>query len=686
MNHRRQIVTGKRGADSSQLPDWLSEYVVIVQQMLADGRLDEISTRLHVYRQGGYTSVDAALFLLAFFSSGKNEGLKGFDEDVVPYRAQLAAVGGRRRFPTQPSMSRFLSAVDHRSLDEFGSWLLLRASGIDEVLGHPTMAVHDAHGSPWQVFDLDGTLTTFRARSLPRGPDLPEARRDVDDELARPGYHGRKRGEVQLCRSTLAHLGSSAWLGVWLSPGNEDARGVPARAASAVADAAHEAGVEPGQCVIRFDGLYGGWVVAEACRRAGVQYLLRWKSYDLLSDPAIIRRLKSADWYVVDSSLSGPTRYSTELGSYTRSNNDPDDAPLSTRLVVSRYVDTGSEGAGVVIDGYRYELYATSLEPGAFPAAETVALYYGRIAEENRFAQEDRELRLDHLFSSTLGGQQLALLIGLFLWNARTRRGLDLVKRELDKRPLPKPVVRKTTRQPDEEPVNPHMELVDTLAQLDWDLLLEWDEHWAWSSSGLRCPAGRTTPLKMVRIRGGCHGLVFRARREMCTNCSMRAYCTNSVKPSYRKELHIAVDREVGEEISLLHRQSLPSILFDHTECAPVDSVGLEPPSDVDPGPMEIAGPHLVPSALRRGFRKRCSRLMALVLAIVPPPDVKSPFFAANSGERQRRRLTWAEREKWNQLPPEARVEVSLLGVTKKEATQLLNVGRKRNHQRKQAA
>jgi len=684
MNHRRQIVTGKREPSSNQLPDWLSEYVVVVQQMLADGRLDELTARLKVSRQGGYTSLDAALFLLAFFSSGSNEGLKGFDEDASPYRAQLAAVGGRRRFPTQPSMSRFLSAVDHRTLDEFGTWLLLEASGIDEVLDHPTMAVRDAFGSPWQVFDLDGTLTTFRVRSLPRGPELPEPLREVNDDFARPGYHGRKRGEVQLCRSTLAHLGSGAWLGVWLSPGNEDATTVPARAASVVAKAARAADIEPGQCIVRFDGLYGGWVVAEACRRAGVQYLLRWKSYDLLSDTSVIRRLKGAQWHVVDSSLSGPTRYATELGIYERLEDDGDS--LSTRLVVSRYVDTGSEGTGVVIDGYRYELYATSLPPEAFPASETVTLYYGRTAEENRFAQEDRELRLDHLFSSTLGGQQLAVLIGLFLWNVRTRRGLDLARRKLDKHPLPDPELRTVTRQPEEEPVNPHLELVETLAQLDWDCLLEFDDLWTWSSSGLRCPANRTTPLKMVRVRGGCYGLVFQARRGMCADCSMRAYCTNSVKPSYRKELHIAVDREDGEQISLLHRRSLPSTLFDLSESAPVDSVGLEPPEDVEPGPLEIAGPRLVPSALRRDFRKRCSRLLALVLVAAPPPDVKLPFLVGNSGERQRRRLTWTEREMWNRLPPEARVEVSLLGVTKKEVGLLMNAGQKRKHQRKQAA
>ena len=60
------------------------------------------------------------------------------------------------------------------------------------------------------------------------------------------------------------------------------------------------------------------------------------------------------------------------------------------------------------------------------PEAEIVAGYYGRCAQENRFHQEDRELGLDRIFSYHLPGQQLATLVGLFVWNFYICRGMEL--------------------------------------------------------------------------------------------------------------------------------------------------------------------------------------------------------------------------------------------------------------------
>ena len=62
-------------------------------------------------------------------------------------------------------------------------------------------------------------------------------------------------------------------------------------------------------------------------------------------------------------------------------------------------------GAGVLIDGWQYELYVTDLDADAWPAPDLVTNYYGRIGEENRFGQEDRELGLDRIFSYHVPGQ-----------------------------------------------------------------------------------------------------------------------------------------------------------------------------------------------------------------------------------------------------------------------------------------
>ncbi len=695
MSHRHDVVIEKSVQEQRTVPDRLKEYALVVIQLFTNGLLDEISERLRIYRRGGYSAIDGILFLLGYFCSGCHEGLKGFDEDVAPYRSRMAALGGRKSLPTQASMSRLLEAVESKSLDEFGPWLLLDASGMSEVLGHPMMALHDTNGHPCHVFDLDGSDTLFRRRSLPQNPQMPEARRDIDGDLARPGYSGRKRGEVQLCRSTLAHLGSSAWLGVWLHPGNEDITEVPARAAELVAESARKSGIEPSQCILRGDGLYGNWGFVEVCHRAGIHYLVRWKSYELLNDPRVRQRLEEAQWHLVESSQSGPTRYATELGVST-SPKSGDGGSLSTRVVASRYLDTGREGAGVVIDGYRYELYGTSLLQEDFPAAQSVALYYGRVAVENRFSQEDREHQLDRLFSTNPGGQHLAILVGLFLWNMRIRRGLDLAKQELDKQSLPAPVTRKDTvesengldtlRQFEDTPVNPARQLIDELGLLDWDSLLERRKHWSWSTHGLLCPAGKTTPLKRVVPSRKGYALLFRARVGECMSCPRRAQCMKSSKPSHRKEMQVAVGPKEGEKLSWLKALSLPSTWREPETSQPVEVAGFQLPRDIKSGPYEISGPHIIPSTLRHHFRKQCRRLVVLVELSILPTKKTPECFAATNGERQRRRLTWQQRIAWNQLPSDAKVRITFLAPDRNEVKLLLDAGGKKKPRISKAA
>ena len=79
-----------------------------------------------------------------------------------------------------------------------------------------------------------------------------------------------------------------------------------------------------------------------------------------------------------------------------------------------------------VLDGWQYELYSTDLPAETWPEREIVAGYYGRTGQENRFHQEDQELGLDRIFSYHLPGQQLATLVGLFVWNHYVCRGMDL--------------------------------------------------------------------------------------------------------------------------------------------------------------------------------------------------------------------------------------------------------------------
>jgi hypothetical protein len=192
---------------------------------------------------------------------------------------------------------------------------------------------------------------------------------------------------------------------------------------------------------LRTDGGAGGSVPAlTQCREAGLPFVTRLARYEVLAWPEVVAALARATWCVVTDSGSGPRREAAELGTLRlaagqdsmREDGRPY-APLEMRVVVSRFpASARKRGAGVVQDGWHYELYATDLPAPEWPADEVVTCYYGRCGQENRFHQEDEELELGRIFNYTPAGQELANLVGLLVWNQGICRGLELSS------PLPK--------------------------------------------------------------------------------------------------------------------------------------------------------------------------------------------------------------------------------------------------------
>lgn len=434
MTKHRRIVKPRVVGD--RLPEWTSGGVVILEWLRLQGLWEEAKGLLKVQREGGYVGVDALLFLIYYFASGLRVGVKEFSNRTREQQGRLAAVVGRRRLPTQASMSRLLTAVEPETVRSFGNWLLRQAPGIATVLQHPSVLTRDALGEGWHVFDWDPTVTTLRHRALPELEGTPEARRR-STAIAAPGYPGRKRGDAQFSRATLQHAGSGLWLGIEMAPGNGALREAFQGAIKQVVATCEHAGLDRNRAVIRADGVAGNIPFLTACIEADVHYITRLAHYQLLQDADIVAHLNQADWYDVPSSGSGPTRQACDLGRVqlepapgtVRLDGKPFD-PIAVRVVASRFPSRteSGRGAGVVIEGWQYELYGTNLTPEAWPEAEIVAGYYGRTGQENRFHQEDRELGLDRIFSYHLPGQQLATLVGLFVWNFQICRGMELTR------------------------------------------------------------------------------------------------------------------------------------------------------------------------------------------------------------------------------------------------------------------
>jgi len=714
--------------------------VVIIEWMRQQGLWEEATDRLRIQREGGYAGIDAFVFLTHYFASGLDTGIKEFSELAREHHKQLAAVGERKRLPTQASMSRILAAVEAERVQEFGSWLLRDAPGVLDVLQHPSVLTRDAVGEGWHVFDWDPTVTTLRHRALPVFDGTPAARRR-SESLAEPGYPGRKRGDVQFSRATLQHAGSGLWLGIEMAPGNGALRDAFHSAIQQVIATCEDAEVQRDRAILRADGAAGNVPFITACVEAGVPYITRLAHYQLLEDQSVVQHLNEAAWFDVPSSGSGPKRQAADLGrvvlepaqSTLQADGSPYE-PIEARVVVSRFpCPENGRGAGVVVDGWQYELYGTDLSPESWPEVEVVAGYYGRIGQENRFFQEDRELGLDRIFSYHLPGQQLATLVGLFIWNFYICRGMDLARPSEDlpeqqvaqntpvaetpqlarshptEPAAPQDVVADCTRADNAEPstaatpapssdaersslasgsdtpVTTRHDVIQALDAADWERVLDKHDGWMWLAhkGGLQCPAKALLPLVRVeQVKGQSIRARFQADWGTCDSCEFRRSCTRSDDPHYRKDVRLPIPSPYAESIRAMwlsmasaqrasmsaskrrlrrpgspRRSSRPIWRIKPLSWQPPDLPSTRPQ-------LAVAPPTLLPAELRKISRGATRRIEAHVLVDLPSAQRKlSPVLAYSAAERQKRRLSWEERLRWNELPEATRVEIRLLGA-----------------------
>jgi hypothetical protein len=431
MQPKRKEVTWNK-ADHDRIPDVFSEGAALLLDLERRGILESLGQKARIRRQGGYSGFDIVLLLELYFAAGIPVGLRKFWERAHPVARKLAALAGRKRLPSPASVSRALGAVEPELLRPTSEWLLSEGAGIDAVLSHPSVQTYDGRGQGWHVFDFDPTVTTLRHRALAEADDLPVPRRRSKD-LAAPGYSGRKRGEMQFRRGTLQHAGSSAWLQVILGPGNGDGHAELAGALDVVVRTCDRLGHPRSRALLRMDGEFGWVPYLSECRAHGIAPLTRLTRPELFDQPEVMERLRQGSWELVPDSLSGPQRSALDLGLVTvlpgkdtrRADGTPYE-PVEVRVVVSRYPRQGKADHGRVLDGWQYEMFVVDVPSDALPAPEAVALYFGRAGQENRFAQEDREIGLDRIFSYHLPGQELAVVVGLWVWNLRLVRGFEL--------------------------------------------------------------------------------------------------------------------------------------------------------------------------------------------------------------------------------------------------------------------
>ena len=656
------------------LPDWAGQYIVMAEWLRCGGKTEQVDERLPVNRGSGYVGIDGLMFLLGYFTSGKRCGLKRFAGATIGWGPQLAALMDRLRWPTQSSISRLLACLEMEDVKRFASWLLADVSGKLPARSE-YVCQRDTFGQEWHTFHWDPTVITLRSRGLPHGEGLPDARRRSEG-IAAPGYSGRKRGEMQVTRSTVQHAGSGLWVTSGLEPGNGNLVEQLREALVGIEKFAGVNDIGLDRCICCADGVGGGRSQVREFQNSQVHMVTRLSDYQLLDKPVVWEKLKDARWQDVEDSGSGPKRYATELGSVSFN------GATAVRLVVSRFElkeGTAKRGAGVVHDGWQYEIFATDLDDSAFPASEVVTLYYARCGVENQFACENRELRTNRLHSYNPAGQLLATAVALFVWNMQLQLGgkiatkAPLVQIKTSPRQIGDMVLEPPSIEQDHNVAprdddrvewssasylsNPELS-AQALDALDWNQRLDGYSGWTWnlSQGGLTCPSGQCLGLRRVRLfKSGTISLRFRGTKRWCPACPKRSKCSSSTVRDFRKELSFNLSQKETAQVYQIQGTSPPSADIS------VASSRWEPPRVAKPGPYQMGAPPLLPTELRRLFTEPCQKVRAEVAIINPLQQPKlPPYLALTPARRQRRRKTWAERRAWNALPAETRVRLTV--------------------------
>lgn len=651
-----------KAQDAARIPDILAEGALSLLDLQRRGVLSSVGEQLKINRQGGFSGLDVWLVLWLYFATGTRSGLKKFWKVAKPHARQLAALAGRRELASPASVSRALVAVELKLLRPAAGALLTGIADMDKVLKHPAVQSYDTLGEGWHAFDLDPTVTALRHRALPASKELPEKKRRSQDTGA-PGHKGRKRGDIMFRRTTVQHAGSGLWVHAQLSEGNGDSRTEFARALDSVVVTCNRLGHPLNRALVRMDGEYGNVPWYTACRERSLPFVTRLNRSKLYEDTQILARLREATFHEVEDSQSGPQRAAADLGVLTLAagarTRRPDGGryePLNIRIVASVFQKTSAAKRGRTIDGWQVELFAVDLPADAWPATEAICTYYGRNGQENRFAQEDRELGLDRIVSYHLPGQELATLVGLSLWNLRVVRGF-----ELERPPATRPVQRLRQSRVDERiprewPRDPVQ--VRLLEALNWPKLLAGKRGWTFdvTSGELRCVDSRPMVLTTVRktpSSSGLVGLIFRRPKGGCEACTARPGCLRAERPQASKHAEFAAPPDVAEQ--LRSRLALTRGKTDEPGIA-LQSFAAAP------GPRAVHEALFLPAVARALYRElfRGSTLRAEV--DVPRQNPRPRLLAVDVASRQRRRKTWEERVGRYALPEDARVSMEVAG------------------------
>jgi hypothetical protein len=570
--------------------------------------------------------------------------LFAFYERLAPFAEPFMTLFGRNRLPHRSTLSRFLAALDQKTLEALR--LLFQKDLLARNPFPSPGGLFDRRGVQWLVIDVDGTRQAARQRALPQTDALPAPHRRFDQVCA-PGYHGRKRGEVVRTRTVVLQTHTHQFLGTFGGPGNGDYRGDLRRATGVIASYAATLGVPPASILVRLDGLYGDAAPLLDVFSAGLAVVARSRAYHLLDLDVVKLRLVHAPDQVSTHAESGMTRALYDCVSVPLTPAGPE-----VRLVVSTHAGTSSDPAvGIERDGIVYELFVSTLPSPAFTAADVLDLYLHRGSFETVLADEDKEQQMDRWYSHTPCGQEFAQILAQWMWNVRLALGQQLAPAEL----------RTTECAPARETEAPSTNESEH-AEAPPPAVTYGPPQWARPSfthgfpgsaftpqpdGTLRCPANHPLYLQERRpLRDGSLRLLYAARIGHCRPCPLRAQCQ--------------------ESSTTLKPRRVSAVLW------PLSSPRSDssPPPDAAGTPLALA-PVLWHNWPRCGIRRTwLKRVRNQTICLESSAPLSSPRAAAPTekiwtrAERAHWRLSWDQRLARNARPADApRLIITIHGL-----------------------
>jgi hypothetical protein len=498
----------------------MGEVAAVAQVLSQVGILKAIQQRVQLARArfGHYDVIDFAVVLIGYALSGEPI-LKAFYERLLPFADAFMALFGRDRLPDRSTLSRFFAALNQAPVEA------LRTLFQEDLSARKAFAspggLWDRLGQQFVVVDVDGTRQAARQRALPQLKSLPGPHRRFD-QVAAPGYGGRKRGEVVRTRTTVLQAHTHQWMGTYSGAGNGDYRGELKRAIQIIIGYATALALPLSQILVRLDGLYGNGAPLADVVTSGLGLIGRSKDYAWLDLLEVKAPLARPPVEVCTHPESGAERALFDCPEIPLTPTGP-----RVRLIVAAHQASSSPPPiGVERDGVVYELFVTTLATSTFTPKDVLDLYLHRGSFETVLADEDREQDPDRWCSHSACGQEFWQILSQWMWNLRLELGQHLA-----------PTAMRCTEFAPALAVSPAPAIESAAVKYGPPKFARTSFTGGFPGAAftpqpdgtLRCPADHPLyPQERRPERDGSYRLLYAARIGHCRCCLLRSQCQES--------------------------------------------------------------------------------------------------------------------------------------------------------------